>query len=56
MVAIDIVKGVINNVASRRLAVTGAVAATGTVEMSWPISVAVAYIAGQTLSAVPKRA
>ncbi len=55
----DIVKRVINNVASRKLAVTaaaGAVAATGTIEMTWPMAVAVAYIAEQTLSAVPKRA
>ena len=59
----DIVKGVINDVASRKLAVTaaagamaGAVAATGTIEMTWPMAVAVAYIAEQTLSAVPKRA
>ena len=55
----DIVKRVINNVASRKLAVTaaaGAVAATGTIEMTWPMAVAVAYIAEQALSAVPKRA
>ena len=39
--------------ASRKLAVTaaaGAAAATGTIEMTWPMAVvAVAYIAGQTV-------
>ena len=50
---IDIIKGVIDKVASRKLAVTaaaGAAAATGTIELTWPMAVvAVAYIAGQTV-------
>ena len=49
----DIIKGVIDKVASRKLAVTaaaGAAAATGAVEITWPMAVvAVAYIAGQTV-------
>ena len=45
----DIVKGVIDKVASLKLAVTAA-AATGTIELTWPMAVvAVAYIAGQTV-------
>jgi hypothetical protein len=48
----DIVKGVIDKVASRKLAVTaaGAAAATGTIELTWPMAVvAVAYMVGQTV-------
>ena len=49
----DIIKGVIDKVASRKLAVTaaaGAAAATGTIELTWPIvAIAMAYIAGQTV-------
>ena len=49
----DIIKGVIDKVISRKLAVTaaaGAAAATGTIELTWPMAaVAVAYIAGQTV-------
>ena len=49
----DIVKGVIDKVASRKLAVkvvAGAAAATGTIELTWLMAaVAVAYIAGQTV-------
>ena len=48
----DIIKGVIDKVASRKLAVTaaaGAAAATGTIELTWPIAaVAIVYIVGQT--------
>ena len=46
------IRGIINKVASRKLAVTavaGAAAATGAVEITWPIAgIAMAYIAGQT--------
>ena len=49
----NIIKGVIDKVASRKLAVTaaaGAAAAYGTIELTWPMAVvAVAYIAGQTV-------
>ena len=49
----DIVKGVIDKVASRELAVTaaaGAAAATGAVEITVPVAiVAAAYIIGQAL-------
>ncbi len=49
----DIVKGVIDKVASRKLAVTaaaGAAAATGAVEITVPVAiVAAAYIIGQAL-------
>ena len=44
------IKGIIDKVASRKLGVTavaGAAAATGVVEVTWPI--AMAYIAGQTV-------
>ena len=42
------VNGIIDKVASRKLAVTAA--ATGTIELTWPMAVvAVAYIAGQTV-------
>ena len=43
------IRGIIDKVASRKLAVTavaGAAAATGAVEITWPIA-AKAYIAGQ---------
>ena len=44
------VKGIIDKVASRKLAVTaaaGAAAATGTIELTWPMAaVVVAYIVG----------
>ena len=46
------IKGVIDKVASRKLAVTAAAgaAATGTIEQTWPMAVvAVAYIAGQAV-------
>jgi hypothetical protein len=47
------VKYIINEVASRKLGVTavaGAAAATGAVEITWPIAaIAMAYIAGQTV-------
>jgi len=47
------IKGIIDKVASRKLAVTavaGAAAATGAVEITWPIAaIAMAYIAGQTV-------
>ena len=47
------IKGTIDKVASRKLditAVAGAAAATGAVEITWPMTaVAVAYIAGQTV-------
>ncbi len=46
------IKGIIDKVASRKLAVTavaGAAAAIGAVEITWPIAaIAMAYIAGQT--------
>ena len=49
----DIVKGVIDKVASRKLAVTaaaGAAAATGVVDITLPVAiVAAAYIMGQAL-------
>ena len=44
----DIIKGVIDKVASRKLAVTAA--AYGTIELTWPMAVvAVAYGVGQTV-------
>ena len=47
------IKGIIDKVASRNLAVTavdGAAAATVAVEIAWPIAaIAMAYIAGQTV-------
>ena len=47
------IKGIIDKVASRKLGVTavaGAAAATGTVEITWPIAaIAMAYIARQTV-------
>ena len=46
------IKGIIDKVASRKLAVTAAAgtAATGPIELTWPMAVvAVAYIAGQTV-------
>ena len=47
------IKGTIDKVASRKLGVTavaGASAATGAVEVTWPIAaIAMAYIAGQTV-------
>ena len=47
------IKGIIDKVASRKLAVTagaGAAAATGAIELTWPMAaVAVAYIVGQTV-------
>ena len=44
----DIIKGVIDKVASRKLAVTAA--ATGTIGLTEPMAVvAVAYIVGQTV-------
>ena len=44
----DAIKGIVNKVASRKLAVTAA--ATGTIELTWPMAVvAGAYIAGQTV-------
>ena len=47
----DIIKGVMDKVASRKLAVTaGATAATGAVEITLPVAlVAAAYIIGQGL-------
>ena len=49
----DTIKGIVNKVASRKLAVTamaGAAAVTGSVELTWPMAaVAVAYIVGQTV-------
>jgi len=46
-------KRIIDKITSRKLAVTavvGAAAATGAVEITWPIAaVAVAYIVGQTV-------
>ena len=48
------IKDIIDKVASRKLGVTavaGAAAATGVVEVTWPIAapIAMAYIAGQTV-------
>ena len=47
------IKGIIDKVASRKLGVTavvGAAAATGVVEVTWPIAaIVMAYIAGQTV-------
>ena len=48
----DIIKKVIDKVASRKLAVTAAAgaAATGTIELPWPMAaVAIVYIGGQTV-------
>jgi len=47
----DIIKGVIDKVPSRKLAVTaGATAATGAVEITLPVAiVAAAYIIGQAI-------
>ena len=49
----DVIKGIVNKVASRKLAVTavaGAAVATGTIDLTWPMAaVAVAYIVGQTV-------
>ena len=47
----DIIKGVIDKVPSRKLAVTaGATAATGAVEITLPVAiVAAAYIIGQAM-------
>jgi len=49
----NMIKDLVDKVASRKLAVTavvGAVAATGTIELTWPMAaVAVAYILGQTV-------
>ena len=49
------IKGIIDKVASRKLAVTAAAGAaavvTGSIELTWPMAVvAVAYIAGQTVA------
>ena len=47
------IRGIIDKVASRKLGVTavaGAAAATGVVEVTWPIAaIAMAYIAAQTV-------
>ena len=47
------IKGIIDKVARRKLGVTtvaGATAATGAVEVTWPIAtIAMAYIAGQAV-------
>ena len=47
------ITGIIDKVASRKLGVTavaGAAAATGAMEIMWPIAaIAMAYIAGQTV-------
>ena len=47
------IKGIIDKVASRKLAVTagaGAAVATGAIELTWPMAaVAVTYIVGQTV-------
>tara|TARA_Y100001968_G_scaffold264400_1_gene253287 strand:+ start:539 stop:712 length:174 start_codon:yes stop_codon:yes gene_type:complete len=47
------IKGMIDKVSSRKLGVTagaGAAAATGAVEITWPIAaIAMVYIAGQTV-------
>ena len=52
----DIIKGVIDKVASRKLAVTaaaGAAAATGAVEITLPVAIAAAaYIIGQAFGRV----
>ena len=48
----DIIKGVIDKLASRKLAVTaaaGAAAATGTIELTWQMAAVAVYIAGQTV-------
>ena len=49
----DAIKGIVNKVASRKLAVTavaGAAVVTGSIELTWPMAVvAVAYIVGQTV-------
>ena len=48
----DMIKGVIDKVASRKLAVTAVAgaAATGTIELTWPMAVvAAAYIVGQAI-------
>ena len=49
----NIIKGIVNKITSRKLAVTavvGAAAATGAVDLTWPmVAVAVAYIVGQTV-------
>ena len=48
------IKGIIDKVASRKLGVTAvaaAAAATGVVEVTWPIvAIAMAYTAGQTVA------
>ncbi len=48
----DAIKGIVNKVASRKLAVTavaGAAAVTGTVELTWPMAVvACCYVVSQT--------
>lgn len=50
---IDNIKGIIDKVASRKLALTAvavAAAATGAVEITWPIAtIAMAYIVGPTV-------
>ncbi len=47
----DAIKGIVNKVASRKLAVTavaGAAAVTGTVELTWPMAVvACCYVVSQ---------
>ena len=47
------IKGIIDKVAGHKLAVTavaGAAAATGAVEITWPIAaIAMAYVAGQAV-------
>ena len=50
----DVIKGIVNKVASRKLAVTAvagaAAVATGTIDLTWPMAaVVVAYIVGQTV-------
>ena len=49
----DVIKGIVNKVASRKLAVTavvGAAAATGAVELTWPMAaVAIAYVVSQAV-------
>ena len=49
----EAIKGIVNKVASRKLAVTagaGAAVATGTIDLTWPMAaVVVAYIVGQTV-------
>ena len=48
----EAIKGIVNKVASRKLAVTagaGAAVATGTIDLTWPMAaVAGSYIVGQT--------